>query len=103
MTKEQRAEIAQTIIQQLGGRRFSVMTGAHTFIALESGLQFKLPRGAKNKANLVRITLTPLDLYTVEFIKYRNLEQKVISTHEMVYFDQLQELFTEQTGLDTHL
>lgn len=96
-------QIAQTILAQLGGNKFVAMTGAKSFVGIENGLMFMLPRGAKNKANKVRITLTPADLYKVEFMKIRGVELKTISAHEEIYCDMLQELFTKETGLETRL
>jgi len=97
--------ITQTILDQLGGRRFIAMTGAKDFMATGGqSLQFKLPsRFAKHGINYVHITLTPTDLYDVEFGKVFKLTYKVIESVSGLYFDQLQEVFTRVTGLDTHL
>ena len=98
-------EIARTILEQLGGRKFVTMTGAKDFLSLKSGgLQFKLPsRFANQGINFIRIRLTPNDLYEVEFGKVFRLNYTIIETHNDVYFDELQSLFTRVTGLDTHL
>jgi hypothetical protein len=62
--------IARTIMEQLGGRRFITMTGARDFMDFGNTLQFRLPsRFAKDGINQVRITLTPADLYDMEFGK----------------------------------
>jgi hypothetical protein len=94
-------EIAQTILQQLGGSRFTTMTGAKSYTSIEKGLMFQLPSGfAKNGINKVRIYLTPQDTYTVEFWKIGpKLKLSHISTHENIYADSLRELFESQTGL----
>ncbi|MGI9949502.1 hypothetical protein [Vibrio hyugaensis] len=42
-TKDARLRIANTILAQLGGNRFIVMTGAKQFVAIEQGLMFTLP------------------------------------------------------------
>ena len=110
-------EIATTILQQLGGNRFVAFTGAKEFIAIDNGLQFKIGRNA-SKTNRIKITLNGADLYDMEFIKYRpfsvkvdhkkgevkTIEEKSETVREFndVYFDQLQDLFTEVTGLYTH-
>ena len=36
--------IAKTILEQMGGRRFAVMTGSKDFIGLRNGLQMSLAR-----------------------------------------------------------
>jgi hypothetical protein len=63
---------------------------------------FKLPNRRINK---VRITLTPMDTYQVEFLKLnlKTLECQVVDQWDNVYADQLQQVFTNATGLDTHL
>ena len=102
--------VAETILQQLGGHKFIVMTGATRICALESGLQFSLPGGrgfAKQGINKVQIILNPSDTYTVKFMRIRHkhvdLEIDVISNHSDIYAEDLQELFTRKTGLETHL
>lgn len=97
-------QVAHTILQQLGGNKFNAMTGARDHIAGPNYLQFRLPANtAKNRANVVTIKLEATDLYRVEFINLRGVNLKVITAHDGVFADQLQALFTEQTGLDTHL
>ncbi len=89
------------IVEQLGGLRFILTTGAYDFLALDSGVRFKLPDDEKvNKRgiNLVEVILTPSDTYRVRFLK----GEALISEHEDIYNDQLQELFTNETGLKTH-
>ena len=94
--------IAKTILSQLGGNHFIVMTGAKNLTDLGNGISFKIMRNAK-KVTHVRITLTPLDLYKVEFLKCRGFEISTISEHDMVYADQLASLFEAETGLYTYL
>jgi len=104
--KRNRNEIAQTILQQLGGRRFVVMTGARNLVGLSQGLGFKLPSGfARNGINYVRITLDPSDTYTVEFMKIPRGKYEAVPVRSVsgVYDDGLQQLFTSETGLDTNL
>jgi len=103
--KQEKLQIAKTIIEQLGGNRFAAMTGAKNFTSLGNGLSFKLPGAGftKNSINYVKIILDPSDTYTVEFGKIRGINYKVINTLNDVYFDQLQEIFTRETGLNTHL
>lgn len=96
---------AQTILAQLGGNRFRAMTGADNFTGSADALTFSLPRGAKNKANKVRVTLTPADLYTVEFFRLarRALVCETVGTVEGVYADQLARVFETATGLRVSL
>lgn len=94
--------IAETILQQLGGNRFRAMTGAYSFAYGDRTLSFRLPRNPKGIMG-VRIKLNPLDTYDVEFLSMRKFEVKIKSKAEMVYNDQLQAVFTENTGLHTKL
>lgn len=109
-------EIADTILNQLGGGRFVVMTGSRDFIAIDNGLRMGLARNA-SKANRLDIKLNGMDTYDMRFYRYtgprystrggqfRTYPEKVTTAKEYhgVYFDQLQELFTEVTGMYTRL
>lgn len=125
-------EVAKTIFQQLGGRRFTIMTGAKDFYAIDNGLQFKLGRNGSS-ANLVKIILRGDDTYTMQFWRTGNfnpfkvtekymkmgltpdeikekVEQarerampKILKEYNGLFFDQLQEFFTEYTKLYTRL
>lgn len=96
--------IAQTILEQLGGRRFVSMTGAKNFGDTGNGLAFQIPASlTKNKINAVKIELHPSDTYNVKFLRIGRSDLKVISTFEMIYCDQLEDLFERETGLLTHL
>jgi len=92
--------IAKTILEQLGGNRFAQMTGAKNFVNLGEGLAFQL---ADRKINRVKVKLNGRDLYDVEFGQYRALEYKVKKTCTDVYAEDLQDVFTEATGLYTRL
>lgn len=97
-------QVAQTILQQLGGNRFAVMTGAKNFVGSDDALSFALPSNfARNGINRVRVTLQPSDTYTVTFFKIRGTKVAEIATRDDVYADSLQTVFKHVTGLDTHL
>lgn len=111
MTNTEKATI---IINQLGGNKFLAMTGSKNFLALENGVRMDL---AKNEsgANKLEITLDGLDLYNMRFFKFTpgRLNKKTfaytddktteIQEYNGVFNNQLQELFTGVTGMDTHL
>lgn len=107
-TPERSLEIANTILSHLGGSLFVRMTGAKNLLRHESGLSFRLPGGGgftKEGINYVKVTLTPADLYTVEFGKVRKSKgvptYKVLSVCEEIYNENLRETFTAYTGLET--
>lgn len=94
--------VANEILNQLGNRRFSAMTGATNFVGSETALTFKIMRNEK-KVTHVRITLNEVDLYDVEFINVRGLNYKTLETVNNVYAENLRNVFTANTGLDTNL
>jgi hypothetical protein len=101
-------DIAHTIFEQLGGRKFIAMTGAKNFVSHSSinSLSFKVPHAAK-KITYVEITLNERDLYDMEFRNVRFTKNggknELVEIHKDVFFDQLQEIFTSETGLYTSL
>lgn len=96
-------QVANTILDQLGGHKFKVMTGANTFIDNGKGLTFRLPNRNKIKTNLITINLNGMDLYDITFYNVRGSKLKTLAVKENIYNDQLQDVFTDVTGLYTHL
>ena len=104
--EEESVDVAKIILQQLGGARFRLMTGAKNFIAIENGLQFKLPSTShfvRDGINSVRIVLNGNDLYNIQFHKIRGTSVKLIADLSDIFCEDLQEVFTKYTGLNTHL
>ena len=113
-TKEERQENARTIINQLGGKRFSFMVGVKTYILEDMGVSFKFMKNA-SKSRLCKIEIdVQRDLYNVSFIKEsRKLDPEfkamgikiynsTFTTEKEIkglYFDQLREIFSSHTGL----
>ena len=113
-------DLSRTIIQQLGGNHFIAMTGTKDFImdTEKDTLRMSLTRNA-SKANRLYITYNPDDTYTMRFFRYTAPRFKIdhkkqtftqypekiteVRTFEHIYCDQLQELFTEVTGMYTRL
>lgn len=97
------SDIANIIYNQLGANRFAMMTGAKNFVAGDNFLMFSI---GKNQSvyNKVRITLTPDDLYDLEFFKMNRLgDISKTQKFEGVYAEQLRDLFTQVTGLYTSM
>lgn len=103
-TKTRNQEIAETILKQLGGRGFVIMTGSNSFGVIENGLRMNLARNATS-ANRLDITLNGSDLYDVRFYRrsfsQKTLEVKIktIREYEDVFCDQLRDIFSEVTGM----
>lgn len=98
--------VAQTILEQLGGRKFTAMTGAKNLVGGKDSLSFRLPGGGgftKNGINGVRIVLLPSDTYKVTFSRIRGSKVTVVSEHDDIYVDALREVFEQETGLRTSL
>lgn len=97
--------VAGTILAQLGGNKFLAMTGAKNLVYGPDMLQFDLPRGARMGISRVRVILEPSDLYRIEFYQVRRKGLDTRMVHELagIYADQLRELFTKYTGLETSL
>jgi len=101
-TRNRNNEIAQTILTQLGGNKFRVMTGSKQFIAGTNSLSMKLARNASG-ANYLRITLGSMDVYKMEFISIRAGKMKTKHEFENVYCDKLVSFFESTTKLYTSL
>lgn len=99
-------QVAATILEQLGGNKFRAMTGAHSFMSDTNGngsLTFKYPHRKGFSHSAVKITLNGSDLYDMEFIDMNRKMEFTRKTIENVYDDQLQSVFTSETGLVTRL
>jgi uncharacterized membrane protein (Fun14 family) len=94
--------VAQTILAQLGGNQFIVMTGAKNFVGGERDLSFKIGKNCK-KVSHVKITLNGMDLYNVQYLNIRGVKVTVVAEEFDLYNNQLQQSFTTNTGMDTHL
>jgi hypothetical protein len=95
--------IAETILNQLGGNLFIVMTGSKNFVKVaDNGIGMQL-RKNKSKASHLRITLTPNDTYTMEFIKCTSKDLKTLEKYEDVYNTELRGIFESATGMFTKI
>ena len=105
--------VADTILEQLGGRRFVVMTGSKNFVSDGNCLRMTLAKNA-SKANRLWITLNGMDTYDMHFFRYSPArfnsktmtfsDEKITTVKKLegVLCDQLQEIFTDVTGMYTH-
>ena len=99
---ESGAQIAKTILQQLGGNKFIAMTGAKNLGHTNKGLQMKIGRNSKGITHVI-INLKASDTYEMEFIKLRGPSRKVVKKVSGVYNDMLGKIFTKYTGMRTSL
>lgn len=101
-TKNERVEIAKTIINQLGGNKFAMMTGAKNFVATESGVYFSIGRNASS-INRVEVELNANDLYNIRFSRATKKTMKLLAEHADVYAEDMAAIFTDETGMHTKL
>lgn len=94
------SQVAEIIRQQLGNGTL-YMLGAKNLATSGNDLQFRI-RGSRN-VNFIKITLTPADLYDIEFGKIKKYDYDVVKVHEGVYVDMLHGLIEQETGLYTKL
>jgi len=98
---------ADIILSQLGGAgRLTAMIGAKNILSDNDGQTLLFKFAGSKKANHVCITLTPADLYDVEFKKIgrmntRNYEAPVTDVASFAGVDatQLREIFESTTGV----
>ena len=108
MIATENMRVANKILSQLGGHRFTVITRSKQYAAGENYLRMNL---AKNKsgANRLKIELNWMDTYDMTFyrqtIKRKTFEAKITEKAQFsgVYFDMLVGIFEETTGLYTRL
>lgn len=100
--------VASVILNQLGGNRFRMMTGAFNLVSTDNSLMLNF-KGSR-KANKMIVVLEDDDTYRVEFFKMPSIhammngkEPELVAKISGVYCDQLQPVFTSVTGLYTRI
>lgn len=92
--------VAETILLQLGGmNRLKMFTGAYNFSALPNGVSFRIKSRGYSLVNYVKITLTPADLYNVEYGRIHNNKYRVIEEDFGLYNDMLVRSFESATNM----
>jgi hypothetical protein len=95
--------VAKTILEQLGGNKFRMMTGAKNFGGTENSLSMRIGRN-KTSSNYLKITLNSMDTYDMKFsrVSPKGGERSVIE-YNGVFNDMLDDMFTAHTGMYTSL
>jgi hypothetical protein len=93
-------EIAEIILQQLGGKgKLSMMIEMWNIKVEDNGVSFRF--NGSQVANYIKIVLDPSDTYNLEFMQINSAkgicEEK--KRYSMIYCDQLINTFEEYTGL----
>ena len=95
--------VANTILEQLGGSRFVAMVGAKQLVGRDNGLTFRFMRNSSG-SNRCEVRLDQgSDTYTVLFYHVRSGRLEIDESFDLVYADGLRRLFESHTGLATHL
>ena len=100
--------IAKEILSQLGGHKFTVITGSKQYVAGENYLRMNLARN-QSGANRLKIELNWMDTYDMTFYRQtmnrKTFEVKITEKAQFsgVYFDHLCGIFEDTTGLYTSL
>jgi hypothetical protein len=90
--------IGRTIIEQMGGvGKLRAMLGAQITL-VPRGVQIRWPSRHRSRGNMVEITLQPNDTYDMEFYNVSRKGKKPVKKYNDVYWEQLIELFEDQTG-----
>ena len=98
--------VADTIIQQLGGRNFVIMTGAKVVAHDGPTTVIRFPKSRNSDGewiNRVAITLESDDTYTLKFGLVRSLEYKESKVATGVMAENLARVSDSSTGLRTTL
>ena len=95
--------VAKTILSQLGGNKFAVMTGAKNFVDCGDALSMRIGRN-KTSSNYLKVTLNSLDLYDMKFSRVSPKGgERSITEYNNIFNDQLVEVFEKHTGMYTKL
>ncbi len=99
MSNAANLQVAETILQQLGGAgRLRMFAGCKDFAGDENSVQFKVGKNEK-KVTCCRIVLDASDTYTVVFYAGRSVNLKKVYECSDVYNDSLVSIFEAQTGM----
>jgi hypothetical protein len=102
-------EFSERIRAILGNEKFEAMTGARDFVTTGKDLQFRLPKRAKNKINLIKIVETKdafdTKLYDMVFYNFspKSFKLDKVATESNILASSLLFKFTEITGLEVKL
>lgn len=94
-------QIANTILEQMGGIHMGVMTDAHNIVILDSGVRFDHMAGKGGISRTLVNYDRRKDHYDIEFWNMKTKEK--VSGATGIYCDMLVDIFEEETGLATSL
>jgi hypothetical protein len=98
---DENMQVAKTIQKQLGGKAL-MMLGAKNLVGDKNSLSFKIGRNSKG-VNHIRIFLTSMDLYDIDFGAIRGTTYKIKKAVKGIYADMLHKTIEDNTGMYTSL
>jgi len=90
-------QVANTIRKQLGNKAIAMM-GAKNLVGGDKYLSFRIGRNSKG-VNYIKITLTSMDLYDIEFGNIRGMNYKVKYEAKGIYADMMHDVIEQNTGM----
>jgi hypothetical protein len=90
-------QVANTIKKQLGHKAL-VMMGAKNLVGGDDYFSFRIGRNSKG-INYIKITLTSMDLYDIEFGSIRGMNYKVKYEAKGIYADMMHNVIEQNTGM----
>lgn len=102
MSDQRNTQVAETILQQLGGMgKLHAMIGAKNFSATETSITFRFMMNPK--INCIKIELNWKDTYDITYYKLGRVNFKEVKKEEDVYATDLKRTIKETSGLDLSL
>ena len=95
--------VANTILGQLGGHRFVVMTGAKNLVGSENTLSFKFGHNASKSTYLWIRLEVGTDTYSMTFGRIRKHQWITDYKYTLIYAEDLRRIFEKHTGMATNL
>jgi len=95
--------VANTILAQLGGHRFCVMTGAKNLVGSDDTLRFQFGRNSSRSNRMSILLDRGTDTYNVRFYHVLKRMEFLDEEFSMVHAEDLRDLFSRYTGMATSL
>jgi len=92
------ADVARTILEQMGGGRMFAMLGASVIKKTGKSVMFKWPNKQRSKGNICEVELRGDDTYDMTFFNGSARGLKKVKEYRGIYADSLIDTFEKQTG-----
>lgn len=89
-------EVAETILNQLGWKKFIALTWAKDLVAWKDSLQFKIPKTKNINSIYIKYDYWN-DIYNITFYNIKWFDFNIVSDFKWVYFDKLKDIISLET------